>query len=66
MNEIQLYELGYISFEELETTLWDFGKNMICEIGEERFRFYVHKSCKFHDLNYFIEEWSCGVENGNR
>lgn len=65
MNEIQLYELGYISFKELETTLWDFGKNMICEIGEERFRFYIHKACRFHNKNFYIEEWSHGIKDWN-
>lgn len=63
MNEILQYELGYITFESLEKVLWDFGMNTIYEIGEERFRFYIHKACHFHNLDYYIEEWSHGVEN---
>lgn len=65
MNEVFQYELGYISFKELETLLWDFGKNAICEVGEDRFRFYIHKSCKFHDLDYYIEEWSYAIKKWN-
>lgn len=57
MNEILQYEQGYISFATLEERLWDFGNNMIHEIGEERFKFYIHKSCGYHEYDYYIKEW---------
>lgn len=63
MNLVLQYEQGYISFYELETVLWDFGPNAINEIGEERFKFYIHKACKYHDKNFYIEEWSNGIKN---
>lgn len=65
MNLILQYEQGYISFSELESELWNFGPNSISEVGENCFKFYIHKACSYHEKVYFIEEWSNGIKNRN-
>ncbi|MGM0169056.1 hypothetical protein IGI39_003373 [Enterococcus sp. AZ135] len=57
MNLILQYEQGYISFAELEESLWDFGPNAIYEIDEKCFVFYLNKSNSKHHYNYYIRNY---------
>lgn len=58
MNEIWQYEFGLILFDDLKQVLWDYGPNTIAETGEERFKFYIHKACGYHNYDFYIEEWN--------
>lgn len=74
MNPIRQYELKYITFEQLENQLWEFGKNSIAEVGERCFKFYIDKACKWHNYNYYIERfdsreiihWNCIEDQNNQ
>lgn len=57
MNPIIAYELGYISFSELEDTLWDFGPNRIFEVGENCYVFYLNRSNDIHDNSFYIKKY---------
>lgn len=57
MNPVIKYELGYISFLELEKLLWDFTLNEIFEVGEYHYSFYLNRVNKLHDYKYYIKQY---------
>jgi len=57
MNHVYLYEQGYIPFSELEKVLWDFGPNVIFEIGEYHYSFYLNKANGLHEFEYYIKKY---------
>ncbi|MDT2660455.1 hypothetical protein P7E02_11280 [Enterococcus hulanensis] len=61
MNSILAYEQGYITFEELETIIWDFGPNRINEVGEKCFAFYCSKANGLHNFDYYILKYGSGL-----
>ena len=61
MNIIIAYELGYISFSELEDTLWDFTSDEIFEVGEKHYAFYLSKANKFHNYSFYIKKYGSDV-----
>ena len=61
MNSILAYEQGYITFEELETIIWDFGPNRINEVGEKCFAFYCRKANGLHNFDYYILKYGSGL-----
>ncbi|MBX8938456.1 hypothetical protein [Enterococcus gilvus] len=57
MNPVIAYELGYITFSELENGLWNFTLDEIFEIGEYHYSFYLSRVNGLHENTYYIKKF---------
>lgn len=63
MNPIIAYELGFISFSQLQNLLWDFTLTEIFEVGEYHYAFYLNRANKLHDYRYYIKKYGSGLSD---